>query len=142
MKTVKFRAWDKTQNKMINVPKLCFGEDGRALTITIGIKTSEGYDKDLVVGETADLMQYTGIKDSLGQEIYENDIVRYEANDGEADDIIIAVVKFDDDENETSTISGFKLEYCDRDSRGEDELEDGIFQKLGNIYENSDLISE
>lgn len=68
---IKFRAWDKENNLMVydfnnDVPEiygLRLGESIHQLVYTIGL----GYDS---------LMQYTGLKDKNGKEIYEGDIVK------------------------------------------------------------------
>ena len=59
MRDIKFRAWDKANNEIYQV---------RTLTWDRWENVAEGQD---------DIMQYTGLKDKNGVEIYENDICSY-----------------------------------------------------------------
>ncbi len=67
MREIKFRAWGKIEKKMFYPAFLC--EDG----ITLG---KNGWANNILRDEY-DLMQFTGLLDKNGKEIYEGDIVLY-----------------------------------------------------------------
>ena len=124
MREIKFRAWHK-EEKII----------GEVLGIDILHKEIFFSNEDVDCYEHSDfkdveLMQYTGLYDKKGKEIYEGDIVKLRANHG------IGVVKYYDE------WGAFVVEYIKSKPLavlGMNYYKENI-EILGNIYENSELL--
>lgn len=126
---IKFRAWLKEERKMVNVEtlfiginRLCFGNS----------ETEDLFFRDF---EEVELMQYTGLKDKNGKEVYEGDIVKIIELEGYGE--YCDQVKY----------TG-KIEYCVSEFRIQPlnlKLSDESIveiEVIGNIYENKNLLEE
>ena len=130
MREIKFRAWLKEERKMVNVEtlfiginRLCFGNS----------KTEDLFFRDF---EEVELMQYTGLKDKNGKEIYEGDIIKYKfPYDRRLKHI--SPVKF----LETEASFGIKDRYGNEISLYTISA-NNYFEVIGNIYENKNLLEE
>lgn len=126
MREIKFRAWDKTINKMRDVKVLDFNI-GELCGISDGIYPYAHLNN-------VELMQFTGLKDANGTEIYEDDIgdlTTYQAIIGKQ--VHRVVVKWNEDRFSFEK-KGKEIWHCDIRSFALN------FKKLGNIWENGDLI--
>ena len=122
---IKFRAWLKNENKMVDVKSLEL--DIQEITY-IEIK---GNEINLVAYEPfkyIELMQNIGQVDKNGVEIFEGDIVKRTYNNGEY--IEIGFVKYDDLSFE------FRFQGFDYDL----DIHCGRLEVIGNIYEHKELL--
>ena len=132
----KFRAWDKNTEDMVDVKMIDLEKDG-----SIGcIVDYNGINLD--VSECV-LMQYTGLKDKNGVEIFEGDVVK--VTDGESEeDSYISIVKNYSNEG----YPAFDIEYPPTyhyDSNVLSAIMCNVFETIeviGNIYEDGDLLND
>lgn len=136
MQEIKFKVWDKKHKKMSLVDAIDFEHDE-----IYGKNGRERYTpkpfKDI------ELMQYTGLKDKNGVEIYEGDILLSTASENEEDYKKWRVSYFDG-----GYIANYKHIPMDKRKRSINEIEllcnDNIafygFEILGNIFENPGLM--
>jgi uncharacterized phage protein (TIGR01671 family) len=126
MREIKFRAWSKLLNKMLSHEDL-----NKTLKNLTKIEYIAGIF--LPLNSDVEVMQYTGLKDSNGNEIYEGDIVKIEDYFGE--DIIGRVI-YDEATAGYVFHKGNERNYFQMTL----DLEYYVHYVIGNIYENKDLL--
>lgn len=123
MRPIKFRAYLKNENKIIDVKSIDWDENGNLISINYPEgKDYFGYKEDDIV-----LMQYTGYKDVFGNEIYEDDVVKYRNNLYQVKWIFFSFYI-----HQTNGRSLKELEKIAIDEKG--------MELIGNIYENPELL--
>lgn len=123
MREIRFRAWSEDTHEMIQVVRLDIKEE--TIHYENGIKSINREQELAFWWKPYVLMQYTGIKDKNGVEIYEGDIVRYFGNG-------LAVIVY---RNGGVDIRSLSWKDCEPLQRRMGEIE-----VIGNIYENKDLL--
>lgn len=123
MREIKFRAWDKVNGGWIDLDEWPIGD---------------------MEYESIDFMQFTGLKDKNGKDVYEGDICLvngvscYDMADPNPS---MRIIKWDD---KTGSLTHFRIDgevggtgfsYC----RGNLEK---FYEVIGNIYENGDLLEQ
>ena len=125
MKTIKFRSWDKKNKLMIIFDRPNYPMNTMALSFMSDHFSKTGKP----VGKLSELMQYTGLKDKKGKEIYEGDILADSHKNP-----CIGEVRW----------KGYKWDCGTDEDIDNDETpiitETGAIEIIGNIYENPELI--
>lgn len=125
MREIKFRAYNPRDKKIhYDITGIEIYENGKMSGVFI--------DGAFFLTEEVNLMQYTGLKDKNGKEIYEGDILRIKNSlielEGEVIwDTIDLSFEVYDKENDCKEM----LWYTNKE-----------FEVLGNIYENPELLKE
>ena len=116
MREIKFRAWDKQRKEML---------------IALDIREIPVLNCGLGIDDNFELMQYTGLKDKNGIEIYEGDIVLFFVSHGAE-----GVPSDEEMQGEVYYSNGMLYPMSDF------MYDHYIFEVIGNIYENPELIKE
>ena len=130
MREIKFRAWLKEDEKMANVETMDFTDKSiqylkRSEIINVYILRRESFDD-------VELMQYTGLKDKNGKEIYEGDILFFR------DENMKYIVVWQD---AAFIIKSIEIRKYSEKMYWLDDTEI-CCEIVGNIYENKKLLVE
>jgi len=136
MREIKFRAWDEQNKKMFhNVQFIKSGDEGNDWICFCEGVNYKINDHQIVFdnpyfSQQIKLMQFTGLKDSQGVDIYEGDIISQAWSDGESN---IGTVIYDEYE------AMFKIDYP---NGGGSIMNHPTLTKeiVGNIHENPELL--
>lgn len=123
MRDIKFRAWDKDNDQMI----YDFGltpSDYFPYQLPDDNCESPEDPANYSYFDNAELMQYTGLKDKNGKEIYEGDIAKHPKGD-------VAHVVFIDGRFTLQDTTHPKYTYA---------IADVEWEVIGNVHENGDLL--
>ena len=144
MKEIKVRAYDKVTETMIysdrenitNCVIYFFGMDSKG---SLKCFWQENYDDKFCYpaindGELDNIMQYTGLKDSKGKDIYEGDIVELTYDGKFLVDDYYKADKFIVDLNTRTWLKGEEFGY---EGEGLISWENTVV--IGNIYENQEI---
>ena len=117
-KVIKFRAWLNMQEEMLyeNI-----------------------YGAEKFGGRDCEIMQYTGLKDINGIEIYEGDMVKFYISSTTVEDIeIVAVVSFFEGTYQVMNMNGDPISL--RDAIKQTNKLNKSIEIIGNIYQNPELL--
>lgn len=132
MRDIKFRAWDNQNKQMLDVQELnfedCFYGGEMQIRTTM---YSDYFDC-----REMPLMQYTGLHDKNGKEIYEGDIVKFDYREEENFEIVFEDGAFwiRNKDNEYIALHEV-IEICKKPNNWKIEV-------IGNIYDNKNLLEK
>lgn len=135
---IRFRAWDIGKSEMIydgiEYALRCLKLSEEGGSTCIGFSPSETLNFKI--------MQFTGLYDKYGVEIYEGDIMSYECEWDKEENHTVGVVEFSS--KNYAGLPSFNINNSDSDIYGQNPV-DYLGEKLkviGNIYEHSGFLDD
>lgn len=135
MRTIKFRAWDSENKEMAGVVEIVFDQYGG-----MDVRTSRRMGINASALGPANLMQFTGLLDKNGKEIFEGDIVMVRSQYNEEDGTPAGIespnrVEFRDGAFRCGFHDMILMSKVTTGSEGNWNME-----VIGNIHENPELL--
>ena len=134
MRDIKFRCWDTENKEMLDIQELDYRDSYNGQPMIRTTMYSDYYDTEDMI-----LMQYTGLKDKNGKEIYEGDIIyckKYIGGNWIEYCIEKGYVNFNNGEFGLYRKQGY---YQSLYKFKEYDYE---FEVIGNMYDNPELLAE
>lgn len=127
MREIKFRCWDKENKEMLEVQKLDYADsyDGQPMVRTT--MYNDYFDTEDMI-----LMQYTGLHDKNGTEIYEGDVVKIDC----------PTMKMTGEIKYSEMSAMFYIYDVIEDIEETLWYQKEEYEVIGNIYENPELLEE
>lgn len=133
MRGIKFQAWVPERKVMVEVISVNFKDNTVQLPIQTDVNSEYWWDETTWDLSKIELLQFTGLKDKNGKEIYEGDVVKgYWWQKGKSHRHIGKV---------TYGMAAFKVVGVKQYFGMNDEL-NPVYEVIGNIYENPKLLEE
>ena len=130
MREIKFRAWSKISKDMFPVEQWA-NKSWVAIPVQVG---EDDWELQQMRLEDVELMQYTGLKDKNGKEIYEGDVCKFYHH---PEDVV--VFSWDDELLSYKATVVSEGIYCE--DYFQIKSDSKKYEIIGNIYENKDLLS-
>ena len=131
MRDIKFRCWDTENKEMLEVQELDYEDSYNGQPMIRTTMYSDYFDTEDMI-----LMQYTGLKDKNGKEIYEGDIVKFRfKDDREEFPDLIGYIEYQ------TTFTAFRI-MSNQGSFKIDITEIKFIEVIGNIYDNPELLEK
>ena len=135
MREIKFRVWYANQEMHYGIAPI----DNKYY---IFFETQKRNAHDLQINRAISIMQYTGLNDKNGKEIYEGDIVKLVSTEWADDDPIIDVVEWGLGDRSYPAFDLKKFSYETEMNSFSYIFNSGYYEieVIGNIYENPELL--
>lgn len=122
---------------MVDVAAINFGPSGCWSLI------EDAYDAELQLADSYDLMQYTGLHDKNGREVYEGDILKVTSEEGESWESYVATVKwFGKEDYPAFDLEGIPTSWSYDANALATIFQEGVetCEVIGNTFENPELL--
>lgn len=132
---IKFRVWDKYEKQMYPISSIDYDIFSQEIRIiAVGHKNgmctayNKNHNSEKCDITALELMQYTGLHDKNGKEIYEGDIVKIKYRD---EDIGKVIYEY----------NGFSIDVTNMNKNyGRVSFVNNFMEVIGNIYDNPELL--